>query len=131
MTQAKGVADTKQWDEKPYRELERGGKLTKASVTQQLTGDIAGDAATEYVMAYAYEQYASYVGITHVTGTLGGKQGSFVLQLAGTFEGNEAKGTWFVVPASGTGELTGLRGEGGFRAPLGSKMDYTLEYTFE
>jgi Protein of unknown function (DUF3224) len=40
-------------------------------------------------------------------------------------------GTWFVVPGSGTGELTGLRGEGGFTANLGEGADVTLDYWFE
>jgi hypothetical protein len=100
-------------------------------VTQSLTGDIEGEASTEYVMAYPSEKYASYVGMTTITGKVGGKQGSFVLQLTGTFDGNEARGTWFVVPGSGTGELAKLRGQGEFNAPLGSKLNYSLDYTFE
>jgi Protein of unknown function (DUF3224) len=35
------------------------------------------------------------------------------------------------VPGSGTGELTGLRGGGGFRANLGENADIHLEYWFE
>jgi hypothetical protein len=131
MTSAKGIAENQSWDEKPYQTLANGRKLSKASVTQTMTGDIVGEAATEYVMAYASESYASYTGMMLVQGTLGGKQGSFVLQIAGEFDGNEARGSWFVVPGSATSELEKLRGEGGFRAPHGSKMEYTLEYTFE
>jgi hypothetical protein len=41
------------------------------------------------------------------------------------------KGDWFVVPGSGTGELAGLRGEGGFQAELGQHADVTLDYWFE
>lgn len=40
-------------------------------------------------------------------------------------------GTWFVVAGSGTGELSGLRGEGGFRAALGENAQVTLDYWFE
>jgi hypothetical protein len=128
---AKGVAETKSWDEKPFREMEGGQKLSKATVIQSLTGDIAGEAETEYVMAYPSDTYASYVSMVVVTGAIEGKQGSFVLQASGTYDGTIASGTWFVVPGSGTGALKGLRGEGGFRAPHGSKMDYTLDYHFE
>jgi hypothetical protein len=35
------------------------------------------------------------------------------------------------VPGSGTGELAGLRGEGGFNAELGQSADITLDYWFE
>jgi hypothetical protein len=38
---------------------------------------------------------------------------------------------WFVVPRSGTGELTGLRGDGGFTAHLGQQGSIWLDYSFE
>jgi hypothetical protein len=127
-THAKGIGETKNWDEKPYQEFEGGGKLTKATVTQDFTGDIEGEGVCEYLMAYPNEKSANYVALQVVNGKVGGKKGSFVLQVSGTYDGNEARGTWFVVPGSGTGELKKLRGEGGFNAPHGSKMNYTLDY---
>jgi Protein of unknown function (DUF3224) len=45
--------------------------------------------------------------------------------------GTTVSGDWFVVPGSGTGELAGLRGEGGFTAELGQGADITLDYWFE
>ena len=39
--------------------------------------------------------------------------------------------TWFVVPETGTGDLSGLRGEGGFEGQFGKGSDGTLEYWFE
>jgi hypothetical protein len=66
-----------------------------------------------------------------VTGTLGGRQGTFLLQDAGTLEGSTVKGDWFVIPGSATGELAGLRGEGGFEAELGPHAAVTLDYWFE
>ena len=125
---AKGIAETKSWDEKPYQEFDGGGKLTKAKVVQGFTGDIEGEGDCEYLMAYPNEQSANYVALQVVTGAVGGKKGSFVLQVAGSYDGTEAKGTWFVVTGSGTGELKKLSGEGGFHAPHGSKMHYTLDY---
>ena len=53
------------------------------------------------------ESSATYVGYERVTGTLGGRSGSFVLQGVGTWEGGVAKTTWTVVPGSGTG--TGVK----------------------
>lgn len=46
-------------------------------------------------------------------------KGSFVLQGQETVEKGKIKSTWFVVPGSGTGELSGLRGEGGFEGDFG------------
>ena len=40
-------------------------------------------------------------------------------------------GEWSVIPGSGTAELAGLRGEGGFVAELGQSASITLDYWFE
>jgi hypothetical protein len=65
------------------------------------------------------------------SGTLGGRRGSFVLQGSEIVEQGKIRATWFVVPGSGTGELTGLRGEGGFTGQFGKGSEGTLEYWFE
>jgi hypothetical protein len=44
----------------------------------------------------------------------GGRQGTFVLQGSEIVENGKITARWFVVPGSGTGDLSGLRGEGGF-----------------
>jgi hypothetical protein len=64
-------------------------------------------------------------------GKLGGRQGSFVLQGSEIVENGKIKARWFVVPGSGTGELSGLRGEGGFEGHFGKASTETLEYWFE
>ena len=51
--------------------------------------------------------------------TLDGRSGSFVLRLGGGFEGGAARTTWTVVEGSGTGDLAGLQGEGGYVARQG------------
>ncbi|HEX8218850.1 MAG TPA: DUF3224 domain-containing protein [Chloroflexia bacterium] len=131
-TRATGTYEVKSWDEKPYEELEEGAKLTRASVTETFQGDIEGESTVEFLMMYLDATTASYVGMQRVVGRLGGRSGSFVLQVSGTFEGGLAQATWSVVPGSGTGELRGLRGEGGFPAQHGtSNVPYTLDYSFE
>jgi hypothetical protein len=120
------------WEEKPYAELENGGKLTRASVKQSFSGDIEGEGAVEWLMCYRPDETADFIGLQRITGQIGGRLGSFVLlQTGGTFDGREAKGDLSVVPGSGTGDLRGLRGEGGFSAPLGSEAAVTLNYDFE
>jgi Protein of unknown function (DUF3224) len=54
-----------------------------------------------------------------------------LLQDAGTLEGNAVKGDWFVSPGSGSGELRGVRGEGGFTTDLGQPAAVTPDYWFE
>ena len=57
--------------------------------------------------------------------------GTFVLQGSEIVENGKIKAKWFVVPGSGTGELSGLRGEGGFEGEFGKGSDGTLDYWFE
>lgn len=117
------------WHEETFKELDGEAKLTRASVTGDLTGDITGTSETEWLMAYRQDGTANYVGLQRVEGSLGGKDGSFVVESNGVFDGGEAKGTWSVVAGSGTGDLAGLKGEGTFVAPLGEKATISLEYT--
>lgn len=92
---------------------------------------MTGDGAARMLQALRGDGSASFVAIERITGTLGGKRGSFLVQDAGTLVGTKVVGTWFVIPRSGTGELATLRGEGGFEATLGQHAAYTLNYWFE
>lgn len=59
------------------------------------------------------------------------RQGTFVLLGSEVVENRAIRATWFVVPGSGTGELSGLRGEGGFADSFGKGSEGTLDYWFE
>ncbi len=115
------------WDEKPYQEIEEGGKLTKATVSQRFEGDIVGEGTVVYLMAYPGDGTANFVGFTRIVGSVGGKSGSFILQCAGSFEAGVAKSDWFVVRGSGTDGLRGLRGKGGYVATH-ETVSLTLDY---
>ena len=129
--QVKGKFKIESWDEQTYAEIDAGGKLTRASVKQAFSGDIAGEGAVEWLMYYRPDQTADFVGLQRVVGQLGDRSGTFVLQTTGTFDGQEAKGEWSVLAGSGTDDLSGLRGSGGFSAPLGGEAAVTLDYDFE
>ena len=90
----------KSWDEKAYSEGEDLPKLTRASVTKALTGDIDGEGQTEYLMMYRTDGSAMFVGLERVTAQIDGKSGTFVLQRIGVFENGEAKESYSVVPGS-------------------------------
>ncbi|MBW8760985.1 MAG: DUF3224 domain-containing protein [Microbacterium sp.] len=53
------------------------------------------------------------------------------MQGAQRVEHGKIRATWFVTPGSGTGELAGLRGEGGFVGEFGKGSEGTLDYWFE
>lgn len=131
-TRATARFDNKSWDEKPYDEIDGMPKLTRSTVTNTFHGDIEGAGTLELLMMYRDDSSASYVGLERVVGRLGDRSGSFVLQHSGTFEGGTATTTWTVVRGSGTGDLRGLRGEGGFVASEGRHVpSVTLDYDFE
>jgi Protein of unknown function (DUF3224) len=98
------------WDEKPYRELGGGSKLTRADVLLSGPDDGLTSATSEALMFYRADGTSSYVTLMHITGTLDGRAGSFVLQGHGTYDGTTAHGQSHVVKGSGTGELAGLSG---------------------
>jgi hypothetical protein len=98
------------WDEKPYRELSDGGKLTRADVLLSGPGDGLTSAIFEALMFYRADGTSDYVTLMHITGTIDGRPGSFVLQGHGTYDGTTARAQSQVVPGSGTGELAGMNG---------------------
>ena len=49
-------------------------KLTEALVSKRYEGDIKGTSTTKWLMAYAPDKSALFVGIEHITGTIGGKR---------------------------------------------------------
>lgn len=129
---AAGTVETKAWEEKTYAETDGGPTFTRASVSVSFSGDIEGEGAEEYLMVYPEDNFASFVGLEHVDGSIAGRSGSFAIQHRGTFAEGTLKSEWFVVPGSGTGELHGLRGEGTYTNEGGeSRTAYTLDYDFD
>jgi hypothetical protein len=121
----------KSWDEKPYSEAQDLPRLTRASVTKTLSGDIEGEGQTEYLMMYRSDGTASFVGLERVVGRIGGRTGAFVLQRIGVFENGQAKESYSVVPGSATGELRGLRGDGRSAVGHGTEHPFTLDYDLD
>jgi hypothetical protein len=128
MTKARGEFELASWNEDTYEELEDGGKLTRASVTQTFTGDVTGDGSVEWLMCYGADGTARFVGLQYVRGVVGDNKGSFVLETEGEFDGKTAFWSASVVPGSGRGELTGMTGTAKFSAPRGSKAEFALDY---
>ncbi len=107
------------WDEQPFDEGDGTAKLTRASVTRTYSGDITGTAATEWTMAYAPDGTARFVGVERITGTVGGRDGTLVLQHLGSYADGVARAELTVL--TGTGALEGSSGSGELVAdPAGS-----------
>ncbi|HTP79443.1 MAG TPA: DUF3224 domain-containing protein [Bacteroidota bacterium] len=120
---AKGTYAVKKWEEAPYEQISPEMKMTKASVEYTMTGEISGRSAMEYLMFYKYfdvkdphKSSAVYIGLMRFVGTVKGREGSFVIEDHGTFEGGSAKSALEIVADSGTGNLKGIRGSGRYLA---------------
>ena len=61
-------------------------------------------------------------------GSLSGQTGSFVLRHTGSYDGEKATAEYEVVSGSGTDELVGLSGTGGFSAGNAEEHGMTLDY---
>ncbi len=133
--QATGTYGIASWDEKTWdgkdRQAQPGAKFTHAKVVFTYQGDIEGEGNTQYLMTYRDDESATFVALQQVIGRLGGRTGSFVLQIQGTFENGAASARMVVVPGSGTGELRSLRGEGSSVATHGDLQPFTMTYYFE
>ena len=115
---------------KPY-DQSTGPALVEIHLSETFHGDIDGESPVRALEVHRDDHSASLVSVQRFRGKLGGRQGTFVLQGSEVVEQGKIKATWFVVPGSGTGELSGLRGEGGFEGDFGKGSEGTLEYWFE
>ena len=116
------------WDENAYEELSGGRRLTRASVAQDLSGDIEGEGSAEWLMCYRPDKTATFVGLQRLSGRVGGRDGSFVVESHGTYDGELARGRWTIVPGSGTDELRDIQGEGTWQAPHGPEATFELDF---
>ncbi len=105
--------------------------LMEVRIREKFTGDIEGESTVRALQVQRHDHSASLVSMQRFRGTLNGRHGTFVLQGSETVENGKIKATWSVVPGSGTGELSGLRGEGGFEGEFGKGSEGTLEYWFD
>lgn len=119
------------WKEEEIGPAGKYPRLARASVTNSFTGGIEAAATScEYTVVYADEDNGTFTGLELLTGTLDGREGTFVLAEQGTFSADgTVHGTLEVVAGSGTGDLAGLSGTGSFVYRNGqTAFPYRLDY---
>ena len=100
----------------------------RMSLNKKFEGDLTAVGAGEMLTALTpVKGSAGYVAIERVTGTLNGKEGSFVFQHSGIMDRGTQQLSVTVVPGSGTGELTGIDGKFAIIIADG-KHSYEFEY---
>lgn len=106
-----------------------GSALGRMSIDKQFHGDLEGVGKGEMLTAMTpIEGSAGYVAMERVSGSLGGRSGTFVLQHRGVMTRGRQELTITVVPDSATGQLAGLAGTMTITIADG-KHSYQLDYT--
>ncbi len=115
----------------PVATPQRSGRtaLGRMLLEKVYTGELAATASGEMLSAVTDTQgAAAYVAIEAITGVLQGRQGSFVVQHAGTMADGRQKLSIVIVPHSGTGQLEGIGGTMAIRIEAGQHF-YDLDYS--
>ena len=129
-TRAKAKITVHSSEAKPYDQT-ASPALIEINLDERFTGDIDGESPVRALQVLHDDKSACLVSVQRFRGKLGGRQGTFVLQGSEVVENGKIKATWFVVAGSGTSDLFGLRGEGGFEGDFGKGSDGWLDYWFE
>lgn len=116
----------------PAAPTKRSGRTTlgRMLLDKQYHGDLVATGKGEMLTAVTDTKgSASYVAIEHVTGTLNGRAGSFVLHHLGTMAGGVDQLVIAIVAESGTGELAGISGQFSVKVVDGKHM-FEFDYAF-
>lgn len=109
-SQAKGTFDV-QLHPLAVEDVAKESMLGRMSIDKVFHGDLEATSKGQMLTAgTTVAGSAVYVAVERVTGTLGGKTGSFALHHTGIMTRGAPKLAVNVVPDSGTGELVGISG---------------------
>lgn len=104
--------------------------MGRMSIDKQFHGDLRATSKGEMLSQMdSARSSGAYVAIERVTGSLAGREGSFVLYHIGTMDRGEPQLSIRVAPGSGTGQLTGLMGTMTIEIDAGNHsygFDYSL-----
>jgi hypothetical protein len=132
MQHATGSFDVKVAPQKADNPQAEAAVLGRMSLDKQFHGDLEATSEGEMLSVLDKDKGSGgYVAMERVTGKLGGKSGSFVLQHNATMNRGVPEMNIIVVPDSGTGELTGISGSMKIRIESGGKHFYDFEYTLD
>jgi hypothetical protein len=128
-TVVSGEFEVKLNPQKPDNPEAQSAGLSRMSLDKSFHGALEAISRGE-MLSFMTEVKGSgvYVAIERVTGTLGGRSGSFILYHRGVMTRGVPELSATVVPDSGTGELTDLAGEMQIKTP-GGKHFYEFSYT--
>lgn len=96
-------------------------RMTRASLANVYEGALTGTGRLEYLFMHGEKQVFS-MGLERITGTIDGKQGSFMLDHDGiSKDASGVQAKVHVLPESGTGDFRNVTGQGEIIANFGDR----------
>lgn len=116
------------WKNEPIDDGD-GTPRARAHVTKTFRGGLDGHSTAELLFAGTpVEGSRAYVGFERITGRLGGRAGTFLLQHCARGRRDVQEAEWTIVADSGTAELTGLSGTAEITATADGGHTVTFAY---
>lgn len=126
MVTLRGSFDVTTESESPFHNQD-GVAISRAIVRKTFSGAASGTSEAQMIATRTPDPgSASYIAMEVFTGTMDGKQGSFVMQHNGFMTDGEPRLSVVIVPGSGTGDLAGISGTLEI-----DNVDGAHSYTFE
>lgn len=125
---ARASLSMKGWDEKTYSEWEGGRKLTHVDAGFSYEGDMRGEGSAVWLLSYNPDGTGGAPAIERFEGSVGGRAGGFVMQHSSEFDPKGVRDSFFIIPGSGTGELTGITGKASMEMIGQGPYEFTLAY---
>lgn len=123
-----GTCTTTHWQQQGYS-LEHGLKLSVAEKESMFSGGIEGKSIVRYTTFNMKDGSRLFTGYIRISGRIGDRAGSFIVEDNGRGDTEQTHGTWKILDGSATGDLIGIKGEGGWKWEKGNKHEeYTLTY---
>jgi hypothetical protein len=97
-TRAKATITVQKFEARPYDQA-ASPALLEISLSETFAGDINGESPVRALQVLRADQSASLVSLQRFRRTLGGRQGTFVIQGSQVVEKGTIKATWIVVPS--------------------------------
>jgi hypothetical protein len=108
--------------------LDKAAAIARMSLVKRFHGDLEADSRGEMLATMEPNRSGAYAALERVTGTLKGRNGSFVLLHNGTMTAEGQLLSVTVVPGSAKGELEGLAGKMTINI-VDRKHFYEFDYT--
>lgn len=104
-----------------------------ATMDKRYEGEVRGRSATVFTAAFDQSSgRGTYVAMESFEGTVGEAEGTFNFAHSATTGGTDRRDEFFtIVPASGTGDLSGIRGSGGMAVDTDGTHRVWFEYELD